>query len=60
MIPEKHIGFTVKKKMSTHEKKKCLYKFEEKHVLAMRRSINLAKNIKQRNTGFALMKREVI
>ena len=34
--------------------------FEEKHVLAMRPSINLAKNIKQRDPVFALMNREVI
>ena len=34
--------------------------FEEKHVLAMRPSINLAKNIKRRDPVFALMNREVI
>ena len=34
--------------------------FEEKHVVAMRPSINLAKNIKRRDPVFALMNREVI
>ena len=34
--------------------------FKEKHVLAMRPSINLAKNIKRRDPVFALMNREVI
>ena len=34
--------------------------FEEKHVLAMRPSISLAKNIKRRDPVFALMNQEVI
>ena len=34
--------------------------FEEKHVLAMRPSINLAKNIKRRDPVFALINCEVI
>ena len=34
--------------------------FEEKHILAMRPSINLAKNIKQRDPVFALINHEVI
>ena len=34
--------------------------FEEKHVLAMRPSINLAKNIKRRDPVLALMNFEVI
>ena len=34
--------------------------FEEKHVLAMRPPINLAKNIKQRDPVFALINHEVI
>ena len=49
MTLEKHTGFTVRKKT-----------FEEKHVLAMRPSINLAKNITRRDPVFALMNREVI
>ena len=37
-----------------------VYTFEEKQVLAMRPSINLAKNITQKDPVFALMNCEVI
>ena len=37
-----------------------VYIFEEKHVLAMRPSISLAKNIKRKEPVFALINREVI
>ena len=43
-----------------YSEEKSVDAFEEKHVLAMRPSINLAKNIKQRDPVFALMNREVI
>ena len=51
MIQEKHWIYSEEKNIDA---------FEEKHVLAMRPSINLAKNIKQRDPVFALMKYEVI
>ena len=37
-----------------------VYTFEENQVLAMRPSINLAKNIKRREPVFAFINREVI
>ena len=51
IIPEKHWIYS---------EKENVHAFEEKHVLAMRLSINLAKNIKRRDPVFALINREVI
>ena len=51
MIQEKHWIYSEKENVDA---------FEEKHVLAMRPSINLAKNIKWRDPVFALMNCEVI
>ena len=34
--------------------------FEEKHILAIRPSVQLAKNIKRKDPVFALMNREII
>ena len=51
MTQEKHWIYSEKENVDA---------FEEKHVLAMRPSINLAKNIKQRDPVFALINHEVI
>ena len=51
MIQEKHWIYSEEENVDA---------FEEKHVLAMRPLINLAKNIEQKDPVFALINREVI
>ena len=51
MIKGRHTGFTQLRK--SHD-------FERKHVLEIRPSVTLAKNVKRKELVFALLNREII